>query len=135
VVDIEKVKDRAEQLRSEVEQAMDRAEQLKAEIEQAMGRAMESMESTETQARGIVDEAKGKALETVAEFKGEVTKGAGDVQEQLAEISGKARKAVIELSPSSIALAVAGVVVVLALVGAWFRARRAARAAPRGSEA
>lgn len=118
MVDIEKVKGRAGQLKAEVEQAMDRA-----------------TESMEAQARGMVDEAKGKALEAVADFEGEVTKGAGEAQEQLAEISGRARKAVTELSPTGIALAIAGAVVVLALVGAWFRARRAARTAPRGSEA
>ena len=46
-----------------------KAEQLKGKVEQAVGKATGS---EETQARGEVDEAKGKAREKVADVKGEV---------------------------------------------------------------
>jgi len=73
VVDIEKVKGRAEQL--------------KGEVEQAVGRATGSLE---TQGRGVVDEAKGTVRAKVAELKGIVEKQAGEASERVAELKGKA---------------------------------------------
>ena len=106
----------------DIERVKGKAEQLKGEVEQAVGRATGSME---TQARGMVDEAKGKALGAIADFKGEAKREAGEAQEQLAEISGKAKSTLTGLSLTSIVVAVVGALVVLALVAAWrFRAAR-----------
>jgi uncharacterized protein YjbJ (UPF0337 family) len=103
----------------DVEKIKVKAEQLKGEVEKAVGKATGSLE---TQARDMVDEAKGKTRETVADLKSGVTKGAGEAQENLVEVGGKAKAALTGLTPTSIAITVVGVVVVLALVAAWFRA-------------
>jgi len=106
----------------DIDKMKGRAEQFKGEVEQVVGRATGSKE---TQARGMVDEAKGKVLGAVADFKGEFNKEAGEAQKQLVEIRGKANAALTELSPTSIAVAIIGAIVVLALVVAWrFRAAR-----------
>ena len=62
-----------------------KAEQLKGTVEQAVGRATGSKE---TQARGRVHKAKGKAREKVADVKGEVKKLADKAKEKIAEIKG-----------------------------------------------
>ena len=104
----------------DMEKVKGRAEQIKGQVEQAVGRATGSME---TQARGVVGEAKGKALEAVADIKGAVKRGAGEAQAQLPEIRGKAKAALTGRNLTVAAIVVGVVVIVLAVyrVLSWSR--------------
>lgn len=77
-----------------IDKARDKTERLGVEVGQAVGRATGSME---TQVRGIVADARGKALEAVASLKDDVEREAGEAEKQLADARGKALEAVASL--------------------------------------
>jgi len=115
VVDIEKIKGKAEHF--------------KGEVEQALGRVAGSME---TQARGKVDEAKGTVTENFAQFKGAVGKEASEAREKFVELKDKAHTSTTRLNPTSIAIVIVGVVIALALVRGLAHSRRAAHMGGEG---
>lgn len=69
------------------------AEQIKGRVEQAVGKATGS---EETQARGVVHEASGKARERVADAQGAVKKVEDEAKKKIAEIKANARAAMEE---------------------------------------
>jgi uncharacterized protein YjbJ (UPF0337 family) len=105
-----------------IERLKGKGQQFKGKVEQAVGRATGSKE---TQARGLVDEGNGKALEAFMDIKGEVKKGAGEAQKRLTAIGGRARKALTGLNRANVAAAV-GAVVMIAVYRALSLSRRAA---------
>ena len=70
-----------------------RAEQLKGKDEKAVGNVTES---DETQARGTVHEARGKAREKVADVRAEVKKAVDEPGEKVAEIKGEVQRGMDE---------------------------------------
>jgi uncharacterized protein YjbJ (UPF0337 family) len=68
-----------------------KAEQIKGRVEQAVGKATGSEES---QARGVVDEASGKAREMVVDAEGEVMKVGDVARQKIAEIKAYSRVAI-----------------------------------------
>jgi len=72
-----------------------KAEQFKGRVEQAVGKATGS---EKTQARGVVDEASGKARERVADTAGEVKKVEDEARDKIGEIKAFARAAIEKAS-------------------------------------
>lgn len=70
-----------------------KAEQMKGRVEQAVGKATGSEKS---QARGVVDEASGKARERVVDAEGEVKKVGDVARQKIAEIKAYSRAAIDE---------------------------------------
>jgi uncharacterized protein YjbJ (UPF0337 family) len=92
-----------------IERLKGKAQQFKGKVEQAVGRATGSKT---TQARGLVDEGNGKALEALMDIKGGVKKGAGEAQKRLTAIGSRAKKALAGLDRAGVAAAVGAVVMI-----------------------